>query len=195
MDKDSILGKIKAARQGMTGKLPNVYLIHGDLTDTEMNSLYNHPKVTCHINLTHGEGYGRPLQEASLSGKPIIASAWSGHIDFLDRDACTLVGGKLTQVPKSAVNKWIIGESKWFTASYTEAAACMLKVMEDPSQFDSMAKTLADRNEKKKSFPAMDEVFKKILTTYVPKFATTQEVVLPKLNLPKLKKVQQPAKV
>ncbi len=47
-----------------------------------MNELYNHPKVKAHINLTHGEGFGRPLLEASQSGKPIIASNWSGHLDF-----------------------------------------------------------------------------------------------------------------
>ena len=44
-------------------KLPNVYLLHGDLTDEEMNQLYNHPKVKAHLTFTHGEGFGRPLLE------------------------------------------------------------------------------------------------------------------------------------
>ena len=65
-------------------ELPNVYLLHGDLLAEEMNYLYNHPKVKCFISLTHGEGYGRPLQEATMTGLPVIASNWSGHLDFLD---------------------------------------------------------------------------------------------------------------
>ena len=66
--------------------MPNVYLLHGDLTDKELNSLYNHNKVKVHITFTKGEGFGRPLLEASLTGKPIIAPGWSGHMDFLNSE-------------------------------------------------------------------------------------------------------------
>ena len=40
----------------------------------EMNEMYNHPKVKAHLTFTHGEGFGRPLLEASFSGKPIIST-------------------------------------------------------------------------------------------------------------------------
>ena len=50
-----------------------------------MNQLYNHPKVKAHISLTHGEGFGRPLLEATISEKPVIVSNWSGHLDFLNK--------------------------------------------------------------------------------------------------------------
>ena len=56
-----------------------------------MNELYNHPKVKVHVTFTHGEGFGRPLLEASLSEKLVIAPNWSGHIDFLSgQDAILL---------------------------------------------------------------------------------------------------------
>ena len=46
LDREDIVKKIKDIKQGIVGsKLPNIYLIHGDLTDNEMNGLYNHPKV------------------------------------------------------------------------------------------------------------------------------------------------------
>ena len=64
--------------------LPNIYLLHGEFSNEEINSLYNHSKVKAMISLTKGEGYGRPLLEFSLTGKPIIASGWSGHLDFLN---------------------------------------------------------------------------------------------------------------
>ena len=60
-----------------------VYLIHGDMSDEEMHSLYVHPKIKCLVSLTHGEGFGLPLFEASYSGLPVIAPGWSGQCDFL----------------------------------------------------------------------------------------------------------------
>ena len=88
LDKEDILDKIKSVKSQFPKdwKLPNVYLLHGDLSQTEMNYLYNHPKVKAFVSLTHGEGFGRPLLEATMTGLPIITSAWSGHLDFLNND-------------------------------------------------------------------------------------------------------------
>jgi len=66
-----------------------VYLLHGDMSESEIHSLYKHPKVKCLVSLTHGEGFGLPLFEAAYSGLPIIAPAWSGQTDFLYAPAQT----------------------------------------------------------------------------------------------------------
>jgi hypothetical protein len=84
MDREEVLRKINEVRKGVGGKLPNVYLVHGDIDDADVNNLYNHPKVKAMINLTKGEGFGRPLLEFTQSKKPVIASNWSGHLDFLN---------------------------------------------------------------------------------------------------------------
>ena len=81
MDRDDMLNKIRSISQA-DPSYPNVYLLHGDLTPEEMNALYNHPKVKAHVSFTKGEGYGRPLAEAAISGKPVITTNWSGHTDF-----------------------------------------------------------------------------------------------------------------
>jgi len=60
-----------------------VYLLHGDLTEQEMHSLYHHPKIKCYVTTTHGEGFGLPLFEATYNGMPVIAPGWSGQCDFL----------------------------------------------------------------------------------------------------------------
>lgn len=91
MDKTEILKKINDIRQNLVGSLPNIYLIHGELTPVELNRLYNHPKVKAHVSLTHGEGFGRPLLEATLSGKPLLTTNWSGHIDFLPAEISNLL--------------------------------------------------------------------------------------------------------
>jgi glycosyltransferase involved in cell wall biosynthesis len=93
MDRDVLLEKINNIRYavGDDGTLPNVYLLHGELSDEEVNELYNHPKVKAHVTFTKGEGYGRPLLEASISQKPVIASNYSGHIDFLDVEMSVLL--------------------------------------------------------------------------------------------------------
>ena len=84
MDRDDVLKKIDAIRKGVTGKLPSIYLLHGEVDDEDMNHLYNHPKIKAMISLTKGEGFGRPLLEATMTGLPVIASGWSGQLDFLD---------------------------------------------------------------------------------------------------------------
>jgi len=60
-----------------------VYLLHGDMTDEEMHSLYGVPQVKALLALPHGEGFGLPIFEATYSGLPVIATGWSGQLDFL----------------------------------------------------------------------------------------------------------------
>jgi glycosyltransferase involved in cell wall biosynthesis len=61
-----------------------VYLLHGDMTEDEMHSLYQHSKIKAMISLSHGEGFGLPLFEAAYSGLPVIAPDFSGQVDFLN---------------------------------------------------------------------------------------------------------------
>ena len=96
MSREQILDKIKSIRETVnSSNLPNVYLINGEFNDNEINELYNHPKIKAMVSLTKGEGFGRPLLEFSLTGKPIIASGWSGHTDFLSPKFTTLLSGTL----------------------------------------------------------------------------------------------------
>ena len=201
LDREDILDRIKVVKESIGGDLPNVYLMHGDFTDDEMNELYNHPKVKAHINLTHGEGFGRPLLEASISQKPVIASNWSGHLDFLSKENAVLVGGGLQDVPKESFpdNMYVEG-SKWFTVNYQEASAKMKDVYTRYKKYTLNAKKLGIVNKSKFSLNAMTRDLGKILDKYVPEFPKEVKLELPKLKkvdsteqpkikLPKLKKV------
>ena len=194
LDREDILNKIEAIKEGVDGDLPNVYFLHGDLSDDEMNGLYNHPKVKAHVSFTHGEGFGRPLLEASLSGKPVIASNWSGHVDFLPKNLSILLDGSLSEVKKGAIaDDFKVDGQKWFVVNYTQAVAVLKDVYKSYKKYTFNAKKLATINKSKFSLDAMTRQLGKLLDKYVPEFP--EEV---KLELPKLKKVgstDEPAKV
>ncbi len=163
---------------------PSIYLIFGELTNKEMNELYNHPKIKTMITLTKGEGFGRPLLEFTMTGKPVIASNWSGHKDFLPMDKAVMLGGKLTSVDDSAIDSFIIKDSKWFTANYNEVVEVVKLVYKDYDKFLEKSEILKIENKEKFSLDNMTESFKNILTPLIPFMVQPKEqkIVLPKLN-------------
>ena len=188
IDRNTMLQKVADIKNTVKGKLPNVYILHGDLMDEEMNELYNHPKVKAHITFTHGEGFGRPLLEACFSEKPIIAPDWSGQKDFLHKNNTVLLPGTLTNVHASAIPKEMLQEgSKWFTVNYQYASKIMLDVYKNYKKYTLNAKTLAIVNKGRFSLAAMNKKFENILDQYLPKFEEQPQAV--NLKLPKLKKV------
>jgi len=201
LDRELMLDKINIIKKTIEGNLPNIYLLHGDFMDDEMNDLYNHPKVKAHINLTHGEGFGRPLLEASISQKPVIASNWSGHVDFLHKDLAILLGGSLQNVERGSVpDDFMVDGSQWFTVNYQQASAVMKDVYKSYKKYTLNAKKLGIINKSKFSLDAMTRELGKILDKYVPEFPKEVKLELPKLKkvgsaelpkikLPKLKKV------
>jgi hypothetical protein len=188
MDREEILKKIDAIKQTVKGDIPNVYLLHGDLDDKDINDLYNHGKVKVMVSLTKGEGFGRPLLEFSVSKKPIIASNWSGHLDFLHPEYSILVGGTLTDVHPSAVAKnMILSEAQWFTPNDISVANSFKDVYENYNKYLESSKRQAHYSKTNFSFDKMAEVLDNIFENKIPKQV---ELKLPKLNLPKLKKVE-----
>jgi len=189
LDRNEILKKIDEIKKSVKSKnLPNIYVLHGDLEDDEMNEMYNHPKVKAHVTFTHGEGFGRPLLEACFSEKPIIASNWSGHVDFLSKENSILLPGNMIDVDKSAIPEQMLQEgAKWFCVNYQYAGQMLLKVLKETRKFNLNAKKLAIVNKPKFSLANMTKQFEKILDSHLPKFEEAPQQV--NLKLPKLKKV------
>ena len=200
LDREEMMKRIENIKNSIKGDdLPNIYLLHGDLTDDEINQLYHHPRVKTHISLTHGEGFGRPLLEASLSEKPVIASNWSGHKDFLPEDKALMLPGNLTKVPNEAFpdNIYVEG-SQWFSVNYPVASNVIKDVYENYKKYVPNAKKLSYENKNKFSLNAMTKEFEKILDKYLPEFEEQVSLKLPQLKstgkttsnikLPKLKK-------
>ena len=191
LDREEILDRIRKITSTVEGNnLPQIYLLHGELSDEEINNLYNHPKVKAHISFTKGEGYGRPLLEASLSQKPIIVSDWSGHLDFLDSEMSVLLPGELKQVhPSAAVPDMILSDSAWFTVDYKKAAETLEDVYKNYKKYIDGAKRQAYRSRTEFSLEKMSENILNILDERIPKPVQLKLPQLKKIELPKLKKV------
>jgi glycosyltransferase involved in cell wall biosynthesis len=160
---------------------PSIYLLFGELSNKEMNELYNHPKIKSMVTLTKGEGFGRPLLEFSMTGKPIIASNWSGHKDFLPMDKAVMLGGKLTPVDESATDAFVIKDSKWFTANYNEVVEVLKLVQKDYDKFLEKSLTLKEENKEKFSLEKMTDKFKELLSQFISQ-PKEHKLILPKLN-------------
>jgi glycosyltransferase involved in cell wall biosynthesis len=192
MDRDEMLDKIQRIRVMVGGEdLPNVYLLHGELTDGEVNELYNHTKVKAHVTFTKGEGFGRPLLEASISQKPVIAPNWSGHIDFLDAEMSILLPGQVTQLhPSAVVPNMLLPESGWFTVDYKKASDTLKDVYKNYKNYTDGAKKQAYRSRTEFSLDKMTERLNSIIEAKVPKQVILKLPQLKKIELPKLKKVE-----
>ena len=190
LDRDAILKKIDDIRSTCKGNLPNIYLLHGEMSDEEINHLYNHSKVKAMISFTKGEGFGRPLLEFSLVNKPIIASGWSGHTDFLNAEYCNLLKGELTNVDKSAaVKNMILTEAQWFSVDSSSAGTALHNVFENYKKYQELAKRQGYRSRTNFSSEKMTEVLSALFTKHVPEIAQEVTLQMPKLTLPKLQKI------
>ena len=190
LDRQDILTKIQQLKDTVSGDIPNVYFLHGDLDDEEMNGLYNHPKVKAHVSFTHGEGFGRPLLEASLSEKPVIAPKWSGHVDFLNDKDAVLLPGSLNNVSKKSLMKGMHVEgTQWFTVNYNYASKVLKDVFDNYNKYLVKSKRLAIKNQTKFSLDSMTKKFEEILDKYLPTLDVQPQQV--NLKLPKLKKIEK----
>ena len=197
MDRDEQMQKIQQILATYGHRAPSVYLLHGDLTDEEMNSLYNHPKIKAMVSFTKGEGFGRPLLEFTATGKPVIASGWSGHVDFL-KDYSIMLPGELTNIHASAADQFLLKGSKWFTVNYQYASALLKDVTENYKNYLTKAKQQMKYTNSTFTLDKMADRFVEIVDrglSGVPqevalKLPKLKKVEAPKLKLPKLKKVE-----
>ena len=194
-DKEAIQRKINDIRDSIDGKnIPSVYLLHGEFSDEEMNELYNHPKVKAMLSFTKGEGFGRPLLEFSLIDKPIIASGWSGQLDFLHKNHTALCGGKLVDLDKSAqVKGMLIEGSKWFEVGHNYVNHFYNEIFNNYSVWLEKAKDQGKHSRKNYSFDMMTKKLTDLLEKNLPSLPEKMELKLPgmdKIKLPKKNKLK-----
>lgn len=182
-ERENIADKIKQVTKEYGEKCPPIHLVFGDLSESELNSLYNDEKVKAMLMFTKGEGYGRPLAEFATTGKPILVSNWSGHVDFLPKENTVFLEGELTSVHQSAQNKFLLPESKWFTVDYSKAAQKIFDVHKNYKTYLTKSKGLKTNIQKNFSLDKMTTKLGEILDKYVK----VQQHV--ELKLPTIKKL------
>ena len=163
--KNMFEGIVKTLKE--EGHKCSINLIHGNLTDEQMHGLYTHPKIKAMVSLTHGEGFGLPLYEAAYSGLPVVATNWSGHLDFLTIKKTTPVTNipsskkgkisKITKVPMFAAVKYemveipqhvvwngvLTADSKWAKPDDKDSKKKMRSVFKSHKKWQKKAATLA----------------------------------------------------
>ena len=189
MDRREVMKRMDAIKKSIPpgSRLPNIYLIHGDLSDGDINELYNHPKVKSMISATKGEGFGRPLLEFALTGKPTIATGWSGHMDFLNAKLTPIMGGKLNNLHPSSIQKDVLIEgSQWFDVDHQHLGHFMVDVKKNYKKWVKNSKILGSRLKKNFSYEAMKSKLIEILDDNVDVPTQVQ------LKLPEIKGVELP---
>tara|TARA_Y100000592_G_scaffold100947_1_gene183974 strand:- start:6582 stop:7871 length:1290 start_codon:yes stop_codon:yes gene_type:complete len=172
IDRASLEAIMKAWTHDFENRKCKVYLLHGNLSEEEINYLYNHEKIKCYVTTTHGEGFGLPIFEAAYNGLPVVAPAWSGHTDFLYKKEIKK-NGKITKKPlfskvrytlenvqeNSVWEDIILKESKWAFSDKKSYQKCIRSVYEAYISKEKMAIELKDYLEKEMSKEIIHEQY------------------------------------
>ena len=173
-------------------KLPPVYLLHGDLTNAEMNALYNHPKIKAMVSFTKAEGFGRPLLEFASTGKPIMAPHYSGQADFLKKEFICALPGTMTNIHPSAANDFLLQDAQWFTVDYGYASKMFVDILKNTKKWNELSKRqryFVNSNFTETAVSKRYDQVLEIIDTGIESIPKHVELKLPKLELPKLQKV------
>ena len=182
-ERESIKKKIESITSEFGDKCPPIHLLWGDLSQSQLNSLYNDDKVKAMIMFTKGEGYGRPLAEFATTGKPIMVSNWSGYKDFLPEDSTVYLEGVLQNVHESSKNNFLLKEAKWFYVDYSKAAQKIFDLHKNYKTYLTKSSNLKT-NILNFTFSKMTEKLGSILEKYVKVEPQPQhiEMKLPTIN-------------
>jgi glycosyltransferase involved in cell wall biosynthesis len=194
IDREATREKIESVVKTFGDKCPSIYLVHGDMEESDMSNLYHHPKVKSMISFAKGEGYGRPMAEFTLTGKPIIASGWSGQLDFLPPEHSVLLEGSLTSVDESAADQFLMKEAQWFSVNYSTAANKIYDVYKNYDTYLKKSEGLRTNTLNNFTLDKMNTKFVEIMEAYVKAQPKLVPFNLPKVNsskmqIPKLNKI------
>ena len=155
MDREVLENKIKSLLQPYNNRECKIYLLHGDMNEQEMHSLYKHPKIKAFVSLAHGEGFGLPHFESAYSGLPVIAPEWSGYMDFLCKPTKNKRGNIKSKPHFATVHYtlqniqpevvWdgvLVPDSMWAYADQGSYKMRLREVYKNHKKFKKQAKTL-----------------------------------------------------
>lgn len=118
--------EVNLLRQNIRG-VNNIFLIDKVLSRKEVNGLMN--VTDSLVSLHRSEGFGLPLAEAMYLGKPVIATNWSGNIDFMNKNNSCLVDYKLINI-EGSYGPYTSGQ-QWAEPQIDQAAQFMKKIFND----------------------------------------------------------------
>jgi hypothetical protein len=142
VDEDYTIKKLKSILKDYP-EFPKVHLLHGHLSENELARLYKDSRVKAFVALTHGEGWGLPILESGCCGLPILATNWSGHLDFLNLGRWIKLPYELKEIPFQ--NELFQPGSKWANVDLNEVKRHMLKIYDNWSVPKGWAEELGQK--------------------------------------------------
>jgi glycosyltransferase involved in cell wall biosynthesis/SAM-dependent methyltransferase len=114
---------------------PDIHLVDRYVSRAEKDALL--AACDCYASLHRSEGFGLPLAEAMALGKPVIATGYSGNLDFMNEENSWLVGYDLTEVGPDGENYPPGGH--WAEPKVEHAAEQMREIWQNAELRDSKA--------------------------------------------------------
>lgn len=150
------------------GEFPRIHLLHGEMSNSDVAALYKNKQIKALVSLTRGEGYGLPILEAAASELPVIATGWSGHLDFLNHGKFINISYNLKEVHQSRIDgKIFMPGSKWAEVIEEDFKKKVLKFRNSsslPREWAvELSKNIKERYSASAIFKLYDEVAKDIL--------------------------------
>ena len=145
-------------------EFPKIHILHGDLTEEELYTLYTHEKVKYIVSATRGEGFGLPLIEAARLKLPVIATNWSGHLDFLKLGNFTRLNYTLEEIDKMKVDNNIFMENtKWASVSNGHLRLTLKKAFQDYGKIAKNARELSEKIKENFNFAKIKNDYNNIM--------------------------------
>jgi glycosyltransferase involved in cell wall biosynthesis len=112
----------------------NVEIIRGHLDEAALDALFDEADVM--LSMHRAEGYGLPLNEAMARGVPVVATGWSGNVDFMSAENSCLVPYKLVPVSDASA---IYRHSTWADPDIEAAAQALRRLAHEQSSYARLA--------------------------------------------------------
>jgi glycosyltransferase involved in cell wall biosynthesis len=116
------------------GDAPNIRIEQRMLSDDDRLDLIASADVL--LSLHRSEGFGLVMAEAMAAGVAVVATNWSGNLDFMDETSALLVPFRMISV---ADCKGVYDErEQWADPDVAVAAAYLQAVAADPARYEDM---------------------------------------------------------
>ena len=113
---------------------PDIRILDGHIRARQVKAMME--QCDCYASLHRSEGFGLGMAEAMALGRPVVATGWSGNLDFMDEETALLIPADLVPVPSDVTAYGGLG--RWAEPDLDAAARALRRVFEDRAAATAM---------------------------------------------------------